>query len=83
MLEKEYEFFSNNIPELYKKYGHKFLVIKGEKIIGAYDNENIALTTTLQTEQLGTFLIQECLKKPEDATCHFQGNVSFNFQGLL
>ena len=81
MLEKEYEFFSKNISDLYNKYGHKFLVIKNKKVIGVYENENLALEQTLKNEKLGTFLVQECVSdsKPH----HFQGNVSFNFKGML
>lgn len=81
MLEKEYEFFSKNMADLYKQYGHKFLVIKDNQIIGAYDNEDVALKTTLKKEKLGTFLVQECVESPKASAHHFQGNVSFNFLG--
>ncbi len=83
MLEKEYEFFSKNMAALYKQYGHKFLVIKQGLIIGVYDNENIAIETTLKTEKLGTFLVQECMDNSEAAIHHFQGNVCFAFQEML
>lgn len=77
MLDKEYKYFSENMPALYKRYGHKFLVIKGNRVIGSYDNELLALKTTLKKEDLGTFLVQECVEKSEMLIHHFQGNVSF------
>ena len=73
----DYDFFINNLGALYKEYGHRFLVIKNEKVIGAYNSFDDALTEALKTEKLGTFLVQECVKNPDDLILHFQGNISF------
>ncbi|MDR0823263.1 MAG: hypothetical protein LBN20_05760 [Endomicrobium sp.] len=78
-INNNFAYFSKNMPMFYKKYGHKFLAIKDKKVIGAYDSENDALKNTLQTEKLGSFLIQECFKNQQEAIYHFQGNVSFDF----
>ena len=43
-----------------KKYGHKFIAIKNRKIIGIFDDKNIALDTTSGKYKLGTFIVQEC-----------------------
>ncbi|MGN0022930.1 MAG: hypothetical protein ACI352_02750 [Elusimicrobiaceae bacterium] len=77
MINKNYAFFKKNMAVLYAKYGHKFVVIKEEKVIGVYDNEDIALIETLKTEKLGTFIIQELNENEEDNTHHFQYNVYF------
>jgi hypothetical protein len=82
MVDKNYEYFSKNMPELYKKYGHKFLAIKDEKVIGEYDTFDEAIRETNKTEKLGTFLIQECFKDKKDAIHCFQGNVIFNTVGV-
>jgi hypothetical protein len=75
MQDQDFEYFLKNTEQFYKEYGHKYLAIKEQKIIGVYDTFNEALDMTLQKESLGTFLIQECLEKRENAVFHFQGNV--------
>lgn len=59
-LEKEFKYFIKHQPELVKKYRGKFVVIKNEQIIGAYNSEIEAYGETQKNETLGTFLIQEC-----------------------
>jgi hypothetical protein len=59
------------MPAFYEKYGGKFLAIKNKKVLGAYDTFEKALNATLKKEKLGTFLIQECFKKEEDAMARF------------
>jgi hypothetical protein len=63
------------MEELYQTYGHKFVAIKDQNILGAYDSFDTALDDTLKTEPIGTFLIQECFENKEKAIYHFQGNV--------
>jgi hypothetical protein len=77
MDKKDFEFFENNMADLYKEYGHKFFAIKNQNIIGIYDTFENALNETLKTEELGTFLIQECFENKEEATQNFQGNFAF------
>jgi hypothetical protein len=76
MQDQDFDFFVNNMPKLYSAYGHKFLAIKESNILGAYDTFNEALETTLKTDKLGTFLIQECFDSVEKMVNHFQGNVA-------
>jgi len=73
--EQDYEYFLQNIGELYELYGHKFLAIKNRQILGAYDNFDDALDETLKHEKVGTFLIQECFQNREECVHCFQGNV--------
>ena len=58
MQRSDFNWFLNNYNELFKKYGHKYLVIKDETVLGAYDTTRQALDNT--DEKLGTFIIQEC-----------------------
>jgi hypothetical protein len=75
MQSQDYEYFIQNAGQFYDQYGHKYLAVKNQGILGAYDTFNEALKNTLKTEPLGTFLIQECLENMEDDVRHFQSNV--------
>jgi len=74
-MDKDFDFFLQNMEELYKEHGHIFVAVKNRNILGTYDTFNNALETTLKTEQVGTFLIQECFENREKLVHHFQGNV--------
>jgi len=71
----DFNYFLENMNKLYRKYGNKFVVVKNQNVLGAYNDFNKALETTLKTEEMGTFLIQECFANKEKMVCHFQGNV--------
>ena len=58
MQRADFNWFLNNYNDLYEKYGHKYLVIKEQSILGAYDNIREAIDNT--REELGTYIIQEC-----------------------
>jgi len=68
MLEREFEFFKAHQEELVQKYLDRFLVIKGQTLIGVYDSELEAYTTTKKDHEVGTFLIQQCLPGDEGYT---------------
>jgi hypothetical protein len=74
-MDKDFDFFLQNMERLYREHGHKFVAIKNLNILGTYDTFNEALEITLKTEELGTFLIQECFENREKLVHHFQGNV--------
>jgi hypothetical protein len=76
MKSKDFDYFLQNMSEFYKNHAKKFLAIKGQNVIGVYDTFDKALDTTLKTEELGTFLIQKCVKNKEEMAHHFQYNVS-------
>ena len=60
-LEKELQYFKDHQPELVEKYENKFLVIKDQKVVGAYDTEIKAYSESQKKFELGSFLIQQCL----------------------
>jgi len=60
MQDKDFKWFLENYTDLYDKYGRSFLAIKNENVLGAYTSFSEAVETTVQTEELGTFIIQEC-----------------------
>lgn len=75
MLDKEFQFYLNNQKELTKQYLGKFIVIKGEEVIGAYDSEVEAYEETKKQHELGTFLIQQCLSGEQSHTETFYSRV--------
>jgi len=72
----DFNYFLENMESFYSTYGQKFVVVKNRSVLGVYDNFDDALETTLKTEELGTFLIQECFDNVEKMVHHFQGNVA-------
>jgi hypothetical protein len=63
----DFKFFEENRDALYEKYGHKYLAIKNGSVLGAFDTFDDAVKSTLKSERLGTFIIQECVNN--DTTC--------------
>jgi len=77
MLEKEFKYFLDNKESLAQKYNGKFLVIKGENVIGAYDSEKDAYDNAIKNNELGTFLIQECSIQEAAFIQNFHSRVLF------
>lgn len=76
-LEKEFKYYLEHQKELVKKYNGKFVVIKGEEVLGAYDSENEAIKKTVKSHELGTFLIQKCEPGTSAYTQTFHSRVAF------
>lgn len=75
MLEKEFQYYIDNQDEIVKKYNGKYIVIKNNQVIGAYDTNIEAYDETTKTEELGTFLIQLCSPGNEAYTQTFHSRV--------
>lgn len=58
MQRSDFNWFLNNYDNIYKQYGHKFIVIKDKQILGAYDSAREAIDNT--SEEMGTYIVQEC-----------------------
>lgn len=69
-LDKEFEFYKEKKQELFSKYENKFIVIVGQKVIGAYDNRLEAINKTKEQHDLGTFLVQHVIEDDEAAFFH-------------
>ena len=59
-LEKEFQYYLDHQDELVRKHRGKFIVIKDQVVIGAYDDELAAIRETQKSHELGTFLVQKC-----------------------
>ena len=65
MLETEWEFYENNRDELVEKYCGKYVVISGDKVIAAYEDEKVAYWETVKTIPLGSFMIHHIAEEEE------------------
>ena len=61
VLEDNYIFFKNNLPNFLKQYEGKYIVIKDKCVVGSYDALDEAYRETIKKEALGTFIIQQCV----------------------
>ena len=77
MLEREFQYYLDNQEELVSKYSGKFIVIKGNEVIGVYSSEVEAYRETQKSTPLGTFLIQHCKPGKESYTQTFHSRVIF------
>ena len=76
-LEKEFEYYLKHQEELIKKYKGKFIVIKGDAVIGAYESDLEAVEETSKKHELGTFLVQKCEPGSDSYTHTYHSRVSF------
>jgi len=65
MFKDELDFFVSHQAELVEKYQGKILVIKGNELLGVYNDALQAYTETQKHYEPGTFMIQPCQPGPE------------------
>ena len=70
---EDFNYFLKNYDEIYKQYGHTFVVIKNKNVIGVYNNVAEALKNT--KEPIGSYILQECNGKESGYTSYIS---SFN-----
>jgi hypothetical protein len=75
MLDKEFQYYLNNQKELVKTYNNKFIAIKDQVVIGAYDSHLDAYNETAKKHAVGTFLIQHCVPGESGYTQTFHSRV--------
>ncbi|QGW26710.1 hypothetical protein [Phnomibacter ginsenosidimutans] len=77
MLEIEFKYFLDNKKELVGKYASKFIVIRGQEVVGVFDSEIEALLDSQDKYQAGTFLIQLCDPNEASYSQTFHSRVVF------
>ena len=77
ILEKEFNYYLQHQEELIRKYKDKFIVIKGNAVIGAYESDLEAVEETSKQHELGTFLVQKCEPGSESYTYTYHSRVAF------
>ena len=76
-LQNEYGYYLAHHDELAKQNLGKFLVIKGQKVIGVFDSDLEAIRGTSATHEIGTFLVQKCEAPGEIPSQTFHSRVAF------
>ncbi len=74
-LQKEFQYYIDHQNELVEKYRGKVIVIKDEKVIGAYDSDLEAIEKTSEKHDIGTFLVQKCESGTNSYTQTFHSRV--------
>ena len=59
-MDKNFDWFLENYKEFRRKYGDALLLIHDRKIIGVYDDEDVATKEALKKYNYGEFNIQRC-----------------------
>jgi hypothetical protein len=77
VLEKDFQYYLDNQAELVKLYNGKYLLIKDQKVIKPYDDQESAYIEATKSYELGTFLIQYCSPGSEGYTQTFHSRVIF------
>ena len=68
MLDQEFNYYKNHLPELYAKYPDKYVVLKDQEVKFDGNTFEDALNLAMKNNfELGTFLIQLCGK---DSSCY-------------
>jgi hypothetical protein len=74
MLDKEFEYYLANQDEIVALYNGKYVVIKDNAVVDAYDTESEAYFGSVEKYQLGTFMIQKCTFGDKAYTQRFYNN---------
>ena len=78
MLKQEFQYYLDHQVELVNIYLNKFLVIKDQKVVAAYNTKQEAYDEATSKFELGTFLIQHCLPGSISHTQTFHSQVIFS-----
>ena len=62
MQERDFDWFVKNHEALFKQYGHCYMAIRDEHVLGTYPTYGTAVRETKKTFPLGSFIVQECTK---------------------
>ena len=77
-LKREFQFYLEHQKEMVAKYDGKFIVLKTEQVLGAYDDELTAITETQKSHEIGTFLVQKVSEGSSAYTQTFHSRVVFS-----
>ena len=75
-LDKQFKFYLENQDKFVKQYDGRVIVLKNEKVLGAYENELDAVNVTRRCHELGTFLVQRVSAGDEAYTATFHSRVT-------
>ena len=76
-LHDEFEYYLAHQAELAVQYEGRYIVIKDQLVLGAYDDEIEAVRTTSQNHEMGTFLVQFCSADPKSTMQTYHSRAQF------
>lgn len=76
-LDTEFQYYLEHQMELAKKHEGKYIVIKDQRVLGAYDDEIEAVKATSQNHEMGTFLVQLCSADPKSTVQTYHSRAHF------
>ena len=56
--QKDFEYFIEHYQDFFEEYGHKFIAIQNQNILGVYDDEITAINETSEKYPLGSLRMQ-------------------------
>ena len=68
MLDVEREFFNQNREDLLRKFPGKFVVVKGQRVLGAFESIHDALGEGAKEFGMTSFLVRRTDQVPEDVS---------------
>jgi hypothetical protein len=72
MLDKERTYYENNLSTLQKDHLGKYIVISGDRLIGAFDSDEQAYTGAMEANcSPGSFMIKLITGNPEEQIQRF------------
>lgn len=74
MIDSNYEYFKKNIDALCEMYYGKYISVKNEAVLGSYESFDQAYNETIKSEELGSFLIMQCVGKDDASINNFYSN---------
>lgn len=69
-MSEDFAWFKEHYAEFQDKYGRAFIVIKDKKVLGVYETYAEGVRNTARSEELGTFIVQECNPQYEAYNCY-------------
>ncbi len=75
-IEDAFHYYLRNQADFVEKYNGKVVAIKGEKVLGVYDDHLTALKATSKDHEVGTFLLQLVSEGSEAYTASFRSRVT-------
>ena len=76
-LRQEFEYYLKHQEELVRKYDGRYVVVKGQEIIGVFEDELKAFIETKKQHPAGTFLVQKVAPGDGAYTQSFHSRVAF------
>ena len=75
-LEREFNYYKENFDAFVAKYANKYIVVKGNSVLGDYDNKDEAVKETRKNHELGTFMVKLCSNDPFVNTARCSSHIS-------